>query len=313
MSNITALTAKRIDQKLALIQKARPLSPSVVQKLRDQFSVEFTYNSNAIEGNRLTLKETYLVISEGITIKGRSLKDHLEAKDHYEAIQFLFDLIEKDRRHSINEQLIRSLQHLVVRESKPEIAGSYRKGSVMISGSAHTPPEAHEVPQQMQRFIQWMRKNQSKLHPIEFAALAHHRLVFIHPFSDGNGRAARLLMNLLLMQRGYPLVSVLKNDRKKYYDVLERADRGRVEPLVRLCIQAVERSLNLYLKVMGKNNGTTPKYLPLSVVAKGTKYSAKYLNLLVRQGKLEAHKEGRNWVTSREALEQYISARLRKR
>lgn len=122
----------------------------------------------------------------------------------------------------------------------------------MITGSAHVPPEAREVPHHMQNFVRWMRTNQGKLHPIELAALAHHRLVFIHPFSDGNGRTARLLMNLLLMQQGYPLVTVLKNDRKKYYDVLEKADRGRVEPLVRLCVQAVERDFKKVVKWRGK-------------------------------------------------------------
>lgn len=307
----------RLDQKLEIIKKHRPLSVTIVTKLKEQFAVEMTYNSNAIEGNRLTLKETYMVISEGLTVKGKSLKDHLEAKDHYEAINFLFELIEHDRRHSISEHLIRSLQQLVVRETDKKNAGQYRTGNVLITGSSHSPPEAYELPHLMSEFVDWMKSNKKKYHPVELAALAHHRLVHIHPFVDGNGRTARLLMNLLLMQQGYPLVSILKNDRKKYYDALDKADRGNEAPLMQFIAQAVERSLNLYLKVLlpEKNSGhaAAKRYVRLSEIAKNTPYSTKYLNLLIRTGKLDGHKEGRNWVSTREALESYLNNRQRKR
>ena len=317
MEYLDDIFAKRLDEKLETIKKYRPIPAAVVAKLREQFAIELTYNSNAIEGNRLTLKETYLVISEGITVKGKSLKDHLEAKDHYEAIHFLYELIEHDRRHTVSEHLIRSLQQMVVRETDAKNAGTYRAGNVMITGSSHAPPEAHEIPHLMKQFINWMKSSSTRYHPVELAALAHHRLVHIHPFVDGNGRTARLLMNLLLMQQGYPLVAILKNDRKKYYDILDRADRGKLVPLVQFIAQAVERSLNLYLKVLvpvkSKNPPSSKRYIPLSEVAKGTPYSAKYLNLLIRSGKLEGHKEGRNWVSSREALESYLKGRQRKR
>ena len=193
---------KRIDEKLHLIQSHRPLSGNLVQKLKEQFSIDMTYNSNGIEGNRLTLKETFLVISEGITVKGRSLKDHLEAKNHHDAIQYLYDLIEHDKRQTISEQLIRSLQQLVIKDIEDQESGQYRKGSVMITGSSHRPPEAYEVPRLMEELVTWVRKNQSRMHPVELAALAHHKLVHIHPFTDGNGRTARLFMNLTLMQKG---------------------------------------------------------------------------------------------------------------
>jgi Fic family protein len=306
---------KRLDQKLEQIQKLRPLSANAVAKLKEQFAIEMTYNSNAIEGNRLTLKETYLVISEGITVKGKSLKDHLEANDHYEAIHFLYDLTEHDRKHTISEHLFRSLHQLVVQKTDSPNAGKYRHGDVMITGSTHKPPSAHELPHLMREFMVWIKSNAGKYHPVELAALAHHRLVFIHPFVDGNGRTARLFMNLLLMQRGYPLVTILKNDRKKYYDVLGKADRDNPLPLVRFVAQSVERSMNLYLKVLNpkkisKSNGDS-QYFSLSQIAKGTPYSAKYLNLLIRSGKLEGHKEGRAWVTTREALKRYLDERQR--
>jgi Fic family protein len=300
----------RIDRKLALIQKRRPLPAAVVAKLKEQFAIEMTFNSNAIEGNRLSLKETFLVISEGVTVKGKSLKEHLEAKDHYEAMQFLYDLIEHEKRHTLSEHLIRSLQQLVVSETDPKSAGSYRAGSVMITGSSHAPPEAHEIPHLMRQLVAWINSRPASMHPVEVAALAHHRLVFIHPFVDGNGRTARLLMNLLLMQKGYPLAVILKNDRKKYYEALDSADKGKPGKLAVLVAQAVERSMTLYLRALGSGD---ERYLPLSEIAKKSPFSAKYLNLLVRSGKLEAHKEGRSWVTSREALERYLAGRERKR
>lgn len=304
---------KRIDQKLAKLNKLRPLPSSAVAKLREQFAIEMTYNSNAIEGNTLTQKETFLVIREGLTIKGKSLKDHLEAKDHYEALEFLYDLVDKDKQHTFSETLIRQLQSLVVKETDPQIAGQYRKINVVITGSAYHPPQAHEVPIQMKKLIEWVRKNQRKLHSVELAALLHHKLVYIHPFEDGNGRSARLVMNIKLMQAGFPLVIILKNDRKKYYDSLAKADKGNSLPFVRFIAQAVERSLNIYLKILIPTKVDSKKFMPLSIIAKQTPYSQKYLNLLANQGRIEAHKEGRNWVTTLEAIEDYQKGRERKR
>lgn len=303
----------RLDGKLKQIQAIRPLSSSAVLKLKEQLGIEMTYNSNAIEGNRLTLKETYLVLSEGITIRGKSLKEHLEAKDHHEALNYLYDFIEKDSRHTISEVFIRSIQQLVVKDTDPEFAGAYRTGNVMITGSHHTPPEAGTISSEMNRLIRWIHKEKEKLHPIELAALLHHKLVFIHPFFDGNGRTARLIMNLLLMQRGYPLVLILKNDRKRYYDALTKADGGDYLPFVRFIALAGERSLNIYLKALLPLSQNTEKSMPLSEISKKVPYSKKYLNLLAVTGKIEAHKEKRNWVTSLEAVERYIQNRMRKR
>jgi Fic family protein len=313
MSRLDSRFKSRLDEKLAILQGRRPMPSAVVAKLREQFAIEMTFNSNAIEGNRLTLKETFLVISEGITVSGRSMKEHLEAKDHYDAIQFLYGLVEQGRRQTVTEHLIRSLHQLVIADTEPDGAGAYRTGSVMITGSSHTPPEAHDVPILMSDLVKWIRARASSLHPVELAALAHHRLTNIHPFVDGNGRTARLLMNLLLMQKGIPLAVILKNDRKKYYSALEKADQGSPSVLVLLVAQAVERSLDLYLKALGSGKRAAERFLPLSEVARGTPYSAKYLNLLVRSGKLEARKEGRNWVASKEALARYLQGRKRKR
>lgn len=304
---------KRIDEKLAQLQKLRPLPAASVSKLKEQFSIEMTYNSNAIEGNKLTLKETFLVISEGITIKGKSLKDHLEAKDHYEALNYLYNLVEHNKKHTFSEVLIRNLQRLIVKETDLQVRGTYRNSNVIITGSKHTPPEACEVPMLMHKLADWVRGNKNKLHPIELAAILHHKLVYIHPFFDGNGRTARLLMNVMLMQAGYPLVVILKNDRKKYYQLLEKADKGDLPAFVDFIARAVERSLNIYLKTLLPAKSNYGKYSLLSVISKQTPYSEKYLNLLARQGKIEAHKEGRNWVVTMEAINRYMANRQRQK
>lgn len=313
MKYLNSILQKRIDEKLKIINSFRPLPASLVRKLQKQFKIEMTYNSNGIEGNSLTLKETFLVINEGLTIKGKPLKDHLEAKNHFEALEYLSELVEHDKKHTVSEVLIRQLQEIVMQETDKEWAGKYRSANVIISGSDHTPPDAIEVPKKMRNLIEWIQNNKKKLAPVELAAIVHHKLVYIHPFFDGNGRVARITMNLFLMQVGYPLVIVLKNDRKKYYTVLDYADRGDYTPLVRFIAQSVERSLNIYLSILTPKSKQKENFLPLSKMAKGTSFSAKYLNLLARSGKLEAYKKGRNWLTSREAIEEYLANRERKR
>ena len=305
--------AKRIEEKLRKLNSLRPLPKSAVKKLQEQLQIEMTYNSNAIEGNSLTLKETFLVINEGITVKGKPLKDHLEAKDHHIALRYLYDLVEKGKRYTISERLIRTLHQLIMQKTDKEWAGVYRNSNVIIGGADHVPPDALEVSQKMREFIDWIKKNKNKLHIIELSALLHHKLVHIHPFFDGNGRTSRIIMNLILMQNGFPLVIILKNDRKKYYSTLDQADKQNYKPFVLFIAQAVERSLNLCFKILTPITKKSEEYLSLSELAKQTSYSAKYLNLLVRQGKLEAHKEGRIWFTSKEAINRYIKGRERKR
>lgn len=303
----------RLEQKLKKLNALRPLPASAVQKLREQFEIEMTYNSNAIEGNSLTLKETFLVIQEGITIKNKPLKDHLEATNHKEALDYLYDLIEHDKQFTFSEHLIKSLHQLVTQTIEKEWAGRYRNASVRIGGAKHQPPSALEVPRCMHELLEWVSKEQKKLHPIEFSALLHHKFVNIHPFFDGNGRTGRLLMNIFLLQKGYPLCVILKNDRKKYYQVLAQADEGEYEPLVNFIGRAVDRSLSIYLDVLTPTQQKKEEWITLSEASRSFPYSSKYLNLLVRQGELDAHKLGRNWVTTQEAIEDYIRNRQRKR
>ncbi|MFZ3230561.1 MAG: Fic family protein [Pseudobdellovibrio sp.] len=304
---------KRLDQKLQIIQSKRPLSTQLVKKLKEQFSFDLTYNSNAIEGNKLTLKETYLVINDGMTVKGKSLKDHLEAKNHNEAVHFLYELVEHNKKHTISEQLIRSLQHIIIKDIEDNDAGRYRQGNVLITGSSHKPPDAFKIPKLMEELTNWIKKKSEKLHPVELASLAHHKLVHIHPFTDGNGRTARLFMNLILMQKGYPMVIILKNDRQKYYRSLEKADNKNTDDIEKFIAQAVERSLNIYLNAIESRPSKQNQLITLSSLSKQSSFSSKYLNLLVRSGQLEAHKEGRIWLSSKKALDDYLENRQRKR
>jgi len=313
MQNLDKKIQKRIDDKLKKINSFRPLPVSAVRKLKEQFEIEMTYNSNAIEGNSLTLKETYLVINEGLTIKGKPLKDHLEAKNHQEALEYLYDLIEKDKKNTFSENLIRSLNQIVQQNIDKEWAGRYRNSGVIIGGADHKPPEALEIPRLMLNLIAWVGDNRKKMHPVELASILHHKLVHIHPFFDGNGRTSRLAMNIILMQSGFPLVIVLKNDRKRYYQTLSEADKGEYANFVNFIARAVERTLDIYLKILMPSKKGNEKYISLAELSKESKFTEKYLNKLARSGKMEAHKEGRNWLTSKDALKRYIDSRERVR
>lgn len=304
--NLSESIIEILENKLKSLNELRPIKPSVLLKIREQFQIEMTYNSNAIEGNSLTLKETFWVIQEGITVKEKPLKDHLEAKNHKEALEYLYDLIDVEKKHAISAQLIRELHHLVVQDSQRDIAGKYRDGDVIISGSDHKPPHHYEVENKMNGFVKQFNENEN-LHSIEKAALMHHQLASIHPFWDGNGRTSRLIMNLLIMKAGFPIGIILKNDRKRYYRVLQLADKGSYKPLCAFIAQAVIRSLNIYLEILKPNKEV--ENISLKELSKESPYSAAYLRKLATQGKLEAFKKNRNWLSSKNALDHYMKNR----
>jgi Fic family protein len=296
----------RLEEKEALLNKNRPLPKPALLKLREQMIVEGTYNSNAIEGNTLTLKETRLVLEQGITIAGKSMREHFEAINHRDAILFL-EKIAKKRR--VEEKDILTFHGLILQNIEKEFAGCYRRGQVRILGSDVLPPNYLKVPRLMDDLIIWINENPEKLHPVELAAMAQYKLVAIHPFYDGNGRTARLLMNLLLMQKTYPFVVVPVNDRKRYYNALAKADDGDHAPFVNLMAQFAERSLDLYLAAIGR----VDHLVPLSRLAAKTVYSADYLSLLARRGELDATKRGKVWFSTLEAVRKYKEKRQRKR
>ena len=303
-------TFERLYQKKQDLQASRPLPNIALNKIRESLSIEWTYNSNSIEGNSLTLRETQMVLQEGITVKGISLREHFEAHNHDKAIDYLFSIINDD--YVLRSIDILSLHALVLRSIEEDFAGRLRNGGVRISGANFVPPNANKVSDLLDELIDFINSNPLELNDIELAAIFHHKLVWIHPFFDGNGRTVRLSMNLILMRCGFPPAIILKNDRKKYYDALNQANNGNYQKLMLLMCQALERSLNIYLNAMPDNNNDFQKISDI-VSEPSSLYSQEYISLLARTGKIDAYKEGRNWYTTKEAVEDYITNRKRKR
>lgn len=215
--------ADRISRLKAELDALRPIPVESQRRLRWWFDVELTYTSNAIEGNTLTAVETELVIDKGVTIAGKPLRDHLEALDHYEAIGLARDLARSDQ--PIREADIRALHGMVLRRSQPEVGGRYADQGrfVRTPQRSHAFPNPAEVPALMEAFADWLRDAERSY---STAFEAHRRLVAVHPFNDGNGRTARLLMNLLLIRAGYPPLSIRPEDRMRYISALAADQAG---------------------------------------------------------------------------------------
>jgi len=303
-------TFERLYQKKQDLQASRPLPNIALNKIRESLSIEWTYNSNSIEGNTMSLRETQMVLQEGIIIKGKSLREHFETHNHDKAIDYLFSIINDD--YILRSIDILSLHGLVLRSIEDDFAGRLRNGGVRITGANFVPPNANKVSDLLDELIDFVNTNPLELNDIELAAIFHHKLVWIHPFFDGNGRTVRLAMNLLLMRCGFPPAIILKNDRKKYYEALNQANNGNYQKLMLLMCQALERSLNIYLNAMPDNDNDFQKISDI-VSEPNAPYGQEYVSLLARTGKIDAYKEGRNWYTTKEAIEDYIQNRQRKR
>lgn len=306
---LEARLLERIETKKAQLDRLRPLPQAALRRLEEQLMVEWIYNSNAIEGNTLTLRETQLILETGLTIGGKSLREHFEVVNHRKAIQFVEALAERQEPLSLAQ--VRQLHQLVLKNIDDESAGQYRQLPVRIAGTLHQSPDAWEVASLMSEWRDWLNGPAQQEHPVVSAALAHHRFVAIHPFIDGNGRTARLLMNLLLLRDGYPPTIILKTDRRQYYRVLALADSGNAKSFVNFVGRAVERSLTLYIEAGTPQLQPTAgeeTLIPLHEAAMATPYSQEYLSLLARMGRLEAVKRGRVWYTTRRALANYQSS-----
>lgn len=303
-------TYDRLYQKRALLQEARPLPNIALQKIKDALALEWTYNSNNIEGNTLTLQETQLVLQEGITIKGKSLREHFEAKNHEVALNHLYKLVHKD--YSLNSKDILDLHAYVLRSIEEDFAGRLRNGGVRISGANFVPPNAQKVPDLLDELIAFVVENPLQLNEIELATVFHHKFVWIHPFFDGNGRTVRLVMNLLLLKVGFTPAIILSTDRKKYYTALNAANKGNYYKLSLLMLQALERTMNIYIGSLPDNDLGFTEISNL-VKEEQLPYGQDYISLLARQGKIDAYKEGRNWLTTKKAILDYRANRERKR
>ena len=235
-----------IELKKAQLDRLRPLSGGALAQLRKYYDIELTYTSNAIEGNTLTHRETAEVIEHGVTVGGKSLRDHLEAVDHYEAVQWMRGLAAQST--SIGEDTVRELHRRIVARSQPAIAGIYSPHPRRIAGSPVIFPNPLKIPQLMEEFGAWLSSAPSTP---EGAFEGHFRLTAIHPFSDGNGRTARLLMNLMLLRGGYPPVAVCPEDRKPYLDALERGSLADdLRPFRSFMYERLNATLGEYLSAL---------------------------------------------------------------
>ena len=226
----------------------KPLNTLQLNKMLEYFHTEYTYESNMIEGNTLDFQETHLVVNEGITIGGKTIREHLEAINHQEAIGFIVDLVA--RKVDFSESILKQLHQLILKGIHRDGAGVYRSVQVRISGSKHIPPESYLLNGLMDDYFRFYHFQKTRLHPVILAAEMHERLVTIHPFIDGNGRTSRLVMNLILLQHGYPIVS-LKGDlaeRQRYYKALEAVQMNHDSTdFYRLIVERTEYSLDQHL------------------------------------------------------------------
>ncbi|PIC56565.1 cell filamentation protein Fic [Sporosarcina sp. P12(2017)] len=236
-----SLLKKKVDQQ-------RPLSKELIRSLKEDFLIKSTYHSNAIEGNTLTVYETKAVLEDGITIAGKSMREHLEAINHKEAILVAEEIVQQNQPFS--EIVIKELHGIVLHSIDRANAGKYREQNVIISGASHTPPDAVVVPQLMTDLIEWYNAT-TNFHPVERAAILHSKFVNIHPFTDGNGRTARLLLNLELVQSGYLPIIIETERRFEYYELLDRAAvTGDYEGFVEFVVDYEEMELERYLEFL---------------------------------------------------------------
>lgn len=233
-----------LDGLRARLDSLRPLSDAVLRRLHEDLVLRWTYHSNAIEGNTLTLMETKVVL-EGITVGGKLLREHFEAINHRDAILYVEDIVQ--RAEALSEWQIRNVHRLVLRQIDDAHAGRYRDVNVMISGATHVPPDMLLVPEQMAALMDWYHGDAQQLHPVERAARLHSDFVKIHPFVDGNGRTARLLLNLELLKSGFPAIVLPVEQRLAYYMALDKAHvQGDLDDFIALVAACVRTGFEPY-------------------------------------------------------------------
>lgn len=242
------MNTTHLDQLKARLDAHRPLPDAVVNNLREDLALRWTYNSNAIEGNTLTLQETKVVL-EGVTVGGKSIREHLEATNHALAINLVYSLVTE--RDALSERIIKEIHSLILKGIDDRSVGIYRNINVTISGAEHRPPEFLHLQEEMDAFMAWYQDSKD-MHPVERAARLHVDFVKIHPFVDGNGRTSRLLMNLELMRAGFPPVVFKTADRLSYYEALEIACiKGDYAPFLAMTEKLVVESFEPYCFALG--------------------------------------------------------------
>ena len=237
-----------IDKKKQMIDKKRPFTPHMIKQLKEKLVVEWTYNTNAIEGNTLTLKETKVVL-EGITIGGKSMKEHLETINHREAIDYIEHLVKQNT--PLTEFNIKSIHNLILRNIDNANAGKYRSENVIISGASHRPPNHIIVPDEMEKLIKAYNSEWINSHPIIRAGLLHGEFVKIHPFIDGSGRTAQLLLNFELIKSGYLPIIIKNENRVSYCEALDKAHtKHDYSDFLKMIIDLEIEMVNIYSDIL---------------------------------------------------------------
>ncbi len=292
---------KRLTQKKKELDRKKLLSPEVLKSLEGWLKIELTYSSNAIEGNTLTRLETAEVVERGVSavLKGKPLKDQLEAINHAKAVEFIRSLVKNKKSHQfITEEDIKKIHRIILAGINDEWAGRYRESEVFIKGSSVEFPQPHKVPYHMAEFVQWLETQQDS-HPVRVAADAHFKLVSIHPFVDGNGRTARLLMNLIMLINGYPVAIIRNEDRTGYLEAVNLGQtKGDLEMFYAVIEEAEERSLEAYLSaVKGKpvipilmGKGRSIKLLRIGELAEAVRETKATIRFWTNEGLLKIAK-----------------------
>ena len=237
---------KQIDKLQKEIDSIRPITIEEIKQLKEYYRIGLTYSSNAIEGNSLTESETKIILEDGITIGGKTLKDHLEVVGHSDAYDYILQL---SKNKTIKEKDIKKLHRLFYRKIDETNAGKYRKVRVFITGSAFNVPPPSKIKELMIQFTNDIDRLRNDNHPVIYSALLHKHLVMIHPFIDGNGRTARLLMNLALLQEGYHIIIIPPILRNEYISSLEQCHKNNDTNFIKLIVNAVLESQRDYLRL----------------------------------------------------------------
>lgn len=290
-----------IFQKKKLFESYKSLPKNVLKNLEEWYRVELTYTSNAIEGNTLTRQETALIVEKGITVEGKSFVEHQEAINHAEAFTFIQRLAEQKKHNEIRLHDILDIHKMILQKIDDHGAGKLRNTPVRISGSTTVLPNPLKVPELMEEFIHWLQTTTDNA--VQVAADAHYKLVSIHPFVDGNGRTARLLMNFVLMQAGFPPAIIKKEERNRYLTALEAGQtKDNLSAYYELIYDAVDRSLDIYLDtarpqvqtMLAESSGQ--EFYTTEDVAKLLQVDPESVRRYVRSGQLKAIKLGGKFI-----------------
>lgn len=302
----TTNMAARIAAKKAQLDRLRPFPEAAVARLKKNLALEWIYNSNAIEGNTLSKRETELILEQGATFGNKTVREHYEVINHQDAIRLAETLSVQDIM--ITAAHVRQLHARLLAKIDDQRAGQYRVLPVQKPVTANEPPYGWQVPAEMDGWAHWLRQQEFAMEPVELAAVAHHKLIAIHPFNEGNGRVSRLVMNLILMRAGFPPAIIGSGERRSYFRALGQADKGNPSLLINLVGRALEHTLTRYLDACTPEApAPDQEWLSLREAAEMTGYSATYLSQLARSGRIEAIKRGRLWYTTLQAVKAYAA------